>query len=599
MKKFGILMGVLAFGLQALAQVPQSTSGNRNGFRVVAVDQFGRTFDAVSSYRTDKQVGMFFWLWIGQPYASGIYDATEISKLPNGIKLLYSFDSLNDSISPDRQAHFWGKPLWGYYNSDDEWVIRRQIQLLTLAGIDFIVFDATNFQTFPNVYPRILKVIDEYVSQGWNPPRVAFYTHSKSIRTTMKLYHELYKPGLYPASWYRMNGKPFIIAYANVEDDLREAKQRSDTLYRPSPLPQEVLEFFTFRKPQWPFDPVYEDGFPWIEWTYPQPLHRNIMSVTVASHPNVPMSRSITQGVENWGRGWDPASKTNIAANVDRGTFFQLQWDHALNVNPDLVFVGGWNEWIAIKQPWGGEYMLCDAANKEYSRDIEPMKGGYQDAFLIQLIQNVRKYKGVRDSLPVGDFRTISISGGIGQWEGVRSVYCSMDSQIVGRESYGAAKTVRYTQPPPRNRLREVRVCHDDANIYFLIQSEKDITSNDGKGSWMNIFVGTDHPELKGWEGYEYRVGRNSENGVSSVEKLGKDFTSSSAGTAEYSVSGNVMQIKIPRKAVGLEVARQFYFKVADGVQHPEDIMDYYVSGTSLPMGRLSFIYSLEYSRPR
>jgi hypothetical protein len=599
MKRLAVLIVVMALGLQAPAQEPVGDPASRNGSRVVAVDQFGRTFDAVSSYRADKQVGMFFWLWIGQPYASGIYDATEISKRPDGIKLLYSFDHLCDSISPNLQAHFWGKPLWGYYNSDDEWVIRRQIQLLTIAGIDFIVFDATNFQTFPNVYPRILKVIDEYVRDGWNPPRVVFYTHARSIRTTIKLYNELYKPALYPAAWYRMNGKPFIVAYTNVEDDLREAEQRSDTSYHPSPLPQEVLDFFTFKRPQWPFDPVYEDGFPWIEWTYPQPLHQNIMSVTVASHPNVPMSRSITQGVENWGRGWDPQTKVNISENVDRGTFFQLQWDHALKVNPDIVFVGGWNEWIAIKQPWGGEYMLCDAANKEYSRDIEPMVGGYQDAFLIQLIQNVRKFKGLNDDLPRGDFRTISISGGVEQWEGIRNVYLNSGREMRGRDSYGAAKTVRYTQPPPRNRLREIRVCHDGSSVYFLIRSDNDITPNDRTGTWMNLFVGTGRPELKGWEGYEYRIGRNPENGSSGVERLAKDFTSSPAGTAEYHVSGNIMQIKIPRKLIGLDTARQFYFKVADGILHPEDITDYYISGISLPPGRLSYIYSLEDDRPR
>ena len=29
-----------------------------------------------------------------------------------------------------------------------------------------------------------------------------------------------------------------------------------------------------------------------------------------------------------------------------------------------MVFVDGWNEWIALKSLWDGEYMLCDAASK-------------------------------------------------------------------------------------------------------------------------------------------------------------------------------------------------------------------------------------------
>lgn len=70
------------------------------------------------------------------------------------------------------------------------------------------------------------------------------------------------------------------------------------------------------------------------------------------------------------------------------------------------MFVGGWNEWIAYKQLWEGEYMLCDAVDREFSRDIEPMCGGYEDAFYIQLIRNIRRYKGLEGSeKPAGPLR--------------------------------------------------------------------------------------------------------------------------------------------------------------------------------------------------
>jgi len=602
MKKIIILLGLLQLSLSIFAQKKNPETmyeSYHNGNMIVAVDQFGRTFDAISSYKPDKQIGLFFWLWIGQPYATGIYDATKISQMPNGINLLYNFKYLNDSISPNLQAHFWGEPLWGYYNSEDEWVIRRQIQMLTVAGIDFIVFDATNYSTFRNVYQKVLKVIDEFIKDGWNPPKIVFYTHSRSIQTTKKLYDELYKANIYPDSWYRVNGKPLIIAYNNKEDDLNEAKQRSDKLYKSSILSSEILNFFYFKRPQWPFDPVYPDGFPWIEWTYPQPLHQNMMSVTVASHPNVPMSRSITHGVENWGRGWDPKLKVNLSENVDKGTFFQLQWDHALKVDPALIFVGGWNEWIAIKQPWGDEYMLCDAASKEFSRDIEPMKGGYQDAFYIQLIQNIRKYKGVNSSLQSGEFKAINISDGISQWDHVKNVYLNSDKKMQERNSYGASKTVQYNQPAPRNKLKEIKVCNDDNYLYFYIRAENNITANDGKENWMNLFIGTGSPSLKGWEGYEYVIGRKTENGKEMIEKLGEGFATSIVDTAEYRLTGNVMQIRVPRKLVDLKTGiDKFYFKVADGVNNPKDIMDYYVSGISLPLGRLSYFYNIVKSLP-
>ena len=57
-------------------------------------------------------------------------------------------------------------------------------------------------------------------------------------------------------------------------------------------------------------------------------------------------------------------------------------------------------------------------------------------------------------------------------------------------------------------------------------------------------------------------------------------------------VTGNVMQVKVAKAVLGIDAeVNQFYFKFADGIDKPDDIMDYYVSGKSLPMGRLSFRY--------
>ena len=38
-----------------------------NCYDLVGVDQFGRSFTTVSSLRQDRQVGIFYWPWIGQP----------------------------------------------------------------------------------------------------------------------------------------------------------------------------------------------------------------------------------------------------------------------------------------------------------------------------------------------------------------------------------------------------------------------------------------------------------------------------------------------------------------------------------------------------
>ena len=109
----------------------------------------------------------------------------------------------------------------------------------------------------------------------------------------------------------------------------------------------------------------------------------------------------------------------------------------------------------------------------------------------------------------------------------------------------------------------------------------------------MNIFIGTGTPSSKGWQGYEYVVNRSVNGSVSNVEKLNGNFTGSVTGQAQISQNGSVLQVRIPRSALGLSASSHtFYFKVADDVQNPSDIMSYYTSGSSLPMGRLSFQYN-------
>lgn len=561
--------------------------------QIVGVDHFGRSFSSIGGYKSKKQVGIFYWPWIGHPFASGVYDATVISAMPNGVKMLYDPNHQNEEISPSGQAHFWGEPLWGYYNSADEWVIRRQLKMLTIAGVDFIAFDLTNRVTYQSVYERVFRIIEELIAEGWTPPLAAFYTHSKSFETTQQVYKDLYKPGLYPKAWYRVNGKPMIIAYTNEADDIAEAISRSDSSYRPIPYTQEQKDFFYFKKPQWPGDPVFEEGFPWVEWIFPQPMHGSTMSVSVASHPKVPMSRSITSGWINWGRGWDPDSQQNKKEDVEKGTFFQRQWDHAIQANPDTVFIGGWNEWVAYKQMWGGEFMLCDAADIEYSRDIEPMRGGFEDAFYIQMIKNIRRYKGLPDNYKGHSPYSIDVAGNTAQWAMAKAVYTNIGANAGGRNYVGVTKKLTYTIAPPANNLREVRVAHDADNFYFLVKAEKAFVRKEN--NTLHLLIGRNELAVKGWQGYEYMIEPDWQTGKAVIYQLNSHRKKTKvADEAIYTIQEGLLQIRIPRKAMNaLKNTEQIYFKVADGVAQPEDIMEYYVSGSAMPMGRLSYLYRM------
>lgn len=542
---------------------------------IVGIDQFGRLVEQ-SHGDNGKQVGMFFWAWLGQPFLSGFWDAQKISELPDGNNILYYQD--NKELSPSGQGHWWGEPLWGYYNSMDEWVIRKQLEMLTTAGVDYIAFDTTNNVTYNKVYWPVMKVITEMVEQGFNPPRVTFYTHTRSIKTVLRLYEDIYKPNVYPQSWYRLDGKPFIIAFTDPAADLAAEgiTDHSVSTYHPEPYPKEIEDFFTFKRPQWPTnDVVYPDGLPWVEWIYPQPIHTDIMNVTVGSHPNVPMSFTITRGLENWGRGWDPVNKVNVAEDAEKGTFVQRQWDNAIAEADKLsmVFVGGWNEWIAYKQLWDGEYMLCDAATMELSRDIEPMKGGYEDAFYLQLIQNVRKFKSV------GMKNTTAEDG----------VYYKVDASGMARDEYSCCEAVRYTQKAPANTLQKVEIVNDAETVTFTVTCKDDITPFAGDPAWMNLYLGMGMPAQKGWESYEYVL--RAKNGSEMVlYTLAADKSVSEKLTVPYQVNGNCLTVTIPRSVI---CAYTLYFKVTDSVEG-DGIMDTYTSGSAMPMGRLSYSYRLK-----
>ena len=563
---------------------------------VVGIDQFERTVNATSGEKTDKSrdVGIFYFLTLGQhggDYVVNITETLENYPREQALDLLFYSDS-NELIRPGT-VRFWGEPLYGYYNSADVWVIRRHLALLTMAGVDFLVFDTTNAVTYDGVVSKIIKEVKSMLAEGWNVPKLVFYTNAYSHRVISNLYNNYYRRGKNDEVWYRIDGKPLIIGNITAEDDLHAF---DDGSYKPGELSEEIRNYFTIRESQWPYDPVRENGFPWIEWSYPAPVHNGVINVAVASHPELPMSFSITRGTKNWGRGWNVETYENESDKILQGQYFQSTWDVALKEDPGIVFITGWNEWVAGGDIYEGEHAMVDLCNLEFSRDAEMMKGGYNDAFYIQIAKNIRAYKyveiplnGCLNSEPV----TVPMTSDLSVWDNAYAVFRDTLTVNKARNFAGAVSTLHYDIPAARNNINEVRIAQDADNIYFLVRTEENITSREaGDNTWMNLFIGTGAVAAKGWEGYEYVIGRSETDGKLTVEKLAADFSGEDAGTAEYVLSGNTLQIKVPRSALGLNAQdNNLYFKVADGVENPSDIMDYYVTGDSFPMGRLSYRY--------
>ena len=189
----------------------------------VAADGLGRTVPTsqeVGTPRSNKTVGMFYFLTFDRG-GDGPYDNTQILKAhPEAIK-----DIHDPAWGPLNTSHYWGQPLFGYYASDDLWVLRRHAQMLVNAGVDVVIFDNSNAVTYDKSRETLCRVWEDIRRHGGKTPQIAFlcpFGNPNNIggSTLRSLYDSLYGPGLYQDLWFRWQGKPLILAapsYANAE----------------------------------------------------------------------------------------------------------------------------------------------------------------------------------------------------------------------------------------------------------------------------------------------------------------------------------------------------------------------------------------------
>lgn len=189
----------------------------------VGVDALGREIPdaaAVGSHRFDKSVGMFYFLTFDHT-AEGPYDNTKILKAhPEAIS-----DIKNPAWGPLNASHYWGEPLFGYYTSDDEYVLRKHAQMLVNAGIDMVVFDNSNAVTYDRARNTLLRVWEKVRQEGGMTPQIAFLCPfgnpgNMGSNTLASLYDSVYASGRYADLWFLWKGKPLILAdpsYANAE----------------------------------------------------------------------------------------------------------------------------------------------------------------------------------------------------------------------------------------------------------------------------------------------------------------------------------------------------------------------------------------------
>ncbi len=507
-------------------------------------------------------------------------------------------------------SHYWGEPEIGYYLNSEAWAIRKHAMQLTDAGIDVIILDVTNNQTYFKTYMTICEVFQKMREEGEKTPDIAFLGSEISINT---LWEEFYSKELYKDLWFYWKEKPLLL-YGQHEQPERN-------LVNDIKFSEEIENFFNLKQSwAWTSLPWYDNGkdeWPWIDH-YPQavawhndPSEKEMIPVAAAQHPLSNIGRSFHNFHQPDLNQYDLTSVTH------QGLFFQEQWNRALEVDPEFVFVTGWNEWSAGRQEMGkdiskelqkwnfypgahlgkvgkalkeGDVYFIDQYNQEYSRDIEPMKGGHSDNYYYQLMANIRRYKGVSEPV-VQTFKNIDLSGSFDQWQEVISMYYDHIGDTEHRHSQKQGTTGPYIDIKGRNDFELAKVAHNETSVFFYIKTQKEITSHTDK-NWMLLLIDTDQNPATGWSGYDVLINDDVKNESTTTVKTfypKKGWILSES--ISYQKEGNQLIISVPRKYFKADKILKFDFHWVDNPTKLETIQDLISAGDNAPSRRANYRY--------
>ncbi len=575
----------------------------------VAMDALGRAlpgFDECGPPRENRFVGIFYFIAREHTAPDAPRDVTKLlAENPEHPQFWPHF------------PHHWGEPEDGYYRSTDRWVIRKHAYMLADAGVDTLIFDVTNDRTFPECYEAVCEVFREVRGEGEKTPDICFLASEKSA---YQLWENLYSKGRYADLWFYWKGKPLLLfgQHAEVRGDMNLVE-----------FAPHIRDFFTIRK-SWAWDSLSwygEEGhhrWPWVAH-YPQCVgwdQRGVaeqVPVAIGQHPLSGIGRSYHDGHEPETDIYD------VTPHTDSGPHFAEQWRRALEVDPEFVFITGWNEWTAggmvcddpsyeaLQAKWSffpgatlgragkplhvGEIYFIDQYNREFSRDAEPMRGGHTDNYYYQMIDGIRRYKGVRPPMAPSQPQSIDLDAGFGQWQGIRPEFRDHLYDTLHRHEPGWGLAGPYVNSTGRNEFVTLKVARDDEMVYFYARTRGPITPCTDP-NWMLLFINTDQDKTTGWHGYDFVVNlgvidaRRTTVKAYSGDRASGGWSWHEVGEARYRVEGNQLMLAVPRALLGLGTGPvAFDFHWADNIRGTGEIDDFFLNGDSAPPRRFDYRY--------
>ena len=376
----------------------------------VATDAIGRTmpsYQEVGAVKKDQRrvVGIFYITW----HTQNAHNAEGGPYLSDVTKILQQDPSARfDAKHPlwHGGGHY-AEPEMGYFLSQDEWVVRKDISMLVDAGVDVLIMDVTNAVRYWDEWEVLFSTMEKMKAEGNQVPKFCFWAFNGPVLTVVQdLYNRIYKENKYPDLWFYWDDKPLLLYNADAthnasggwtenpnpnydEAAVNDPKNPhyNDPDYTQKTLTDytnEVKKYFTLRNMWWGY---YEwAGKRYIgtedNWSFgyslaeekikdmkPEELlsthkgKREEAAVTPAQHP-VTMTKNPMGVGKSWTRefgepqldqydmpevGYIPYLKTVKENPVLYGAYFQESWDYALKANPEFLYINDWNEWTAGK----------------------------------------------------------------------------------------------------------------------------------------------------------------------------------------------------------------------------------------------------------
>ncbi len=522
---FGLVVLFSSLSLPSLWAGDTFTSDDwdRQFSQLYAVDALGRALPASAECgprREGKYVGVFYFLWHGEHDPSGPWDLSKILKEPE------------PSYGPPGAFHYWAEPELGYYRSSDPYVFEVHAQWLAAARVDTIVVDVTNGHSYLKNVEILCETWSRLRRNGNPTPQIAFLANTDGARVVTELFSGIYQKEEYVDLWFRWLGKPLVLA---SEEGLDSA----------------VREFFTFRKSwAWSRTPWFGDGrgkWTWLDDTPQAPGLSEEgkveqISVSVAQHATTSKGRSFSAGHE-------PSVEDQ---HPEQGIYFAEQWERALEVDPDFIFITGWNEWVAqrfVKSPsdgrWNrlagrtlqdGDSVFVDAYSQEFSRDIEPMKGGHGRNYYYQMVDGIRRFKGAAAVEEVPLLRDFVLDGDLAEWIDFVG-FRDFEGELLRRDHVGWTEDIRYFHKGGVNDIVASKIACDESHIFVGLECHSEIA---GELSGPTFVL-----QLDGGVGEE-------SNGLGRIEV----FVGSEAVRARYfSASGSERELNVAKHGRTLELS--------------------------------------------